>query len=336
MIVLTLEPGEAERLAEGAPEPAAALRHADRPRALPAARVVGAGVPRRRRSAAQRARGRGAAPAPAPRAHHGRRAARRPGADRGRGARRRARPGASSTRGAPPARRSAALQADIGAARTPSPRARALDHKLGGPRGAAPLHRAELRDRARQRGDRPCPGFNPVEAYETAIANLAPELDAGKAASSVAELLAWAGEPLATAEVAAVRGVDATRARAALEQGRPPDRRRRRLLLDARLMAFDTELPQCIEQIVGAVPPTAGSDALLLVGQWLAEHNLGLVPVDDAASFSWPGLWLARVRVGDDRHAAVMFGSPVRAVVRPRPVRRARRRDRRRLGDRTP
>jgi len=75
-------------------------------------------------------------------------------------------------------------------------------------------------------------------------------------------------------------------------------------------MAFDAELPQCIEQIVGAVPPTAGSDALLLVGQWLAERNLGLVPVDGAAAFSWPGLWLARVRVGDDRHAVVMFGSP--------------------------
>ena len=75
----------------------------------------------------------------------------------------------------------AALQADIAAARSPAAAARALDHKLGGPPGqrryTAPSY--ELR-----RGDRLAvvPGFNPVEAYETAIANLAPELPAPRAA----------------------------------------------------------------------------------------------------------------------------------------------------------
>lgn len=75
-------------------------------------------------------------------------------------------------------------------------------------------------------------------------------------------------------------------------------------------MAFDDELPQCIEQILGAAPPESDGTSLLLVGQWLGERNLGLVPVDDAATFSWPGQWLARVRAGDARHAVVMFGSP--------------------------
>ena len=69
-----------------------------------------------------------------------------------------------------------ALQADIRAARSPSPAARSLDHKLGGPpeerRYTAPSY--ELR-----RDDGvgfAVPGFNPVEAYEAAIANLAPDL----------------------------------------------------------------------------------------------------------------------------------------------------------------
>lgn len=75
-------------------------------------------------------------------------------------------------------------------------------------------------------------------------------------------------------------------------------------------MAFDDELPRCVEEILGEQPPAIAGDALLLVKQWLGERNLGLVPIDDAATFAWPGQWLARVRAGDDRHAVVMFGSP--------------------------
>jgi hypothetical protein len=48
----------------------------------------------------------------------------------------------------------------------------------------------------------------------------------------------------------------------------------------------------------------------LFFEQWLAERNLGLVPVADARNFEWPGYWLARVRSGDGDHAVVMFGSP--------------------------
>jgi predicted DsbA family dithiol-disulfide isomerase len=110
----------------------------------------------------------------------------------------------------------AALQADIAAARDPSPAARALDHKLGGPREqrryTAPSY--ELRGEAQVA----IPGFNPVEAYETAIANLAPGLERRPKPESVSEVLAWAGEPLATAEVALVAQLDPRDARTALSR----------------------------------------------------------------------------------------------------------------------
>jgi 2-hydroxychromene-2-carboxylate isomerase len=110
-----------------------------------------------------------------------------------------------------------ALGADITAARRPAPAADALDHKLGGPREerryTAPSYEIV---RPEDGVTAVVPGFNPVEAYEVAIANLAPELARRARPASVEELLAWAGEPLATAEVAAVMQIDATEARAAL------------------------------------------------------------------------------------------------------------------------
>ena len=48
------------------------------------------------------------------------------------------------------------------------------------------------------------PGYRPIEAYETALANLAPELERRADPESVGEVLAWAPYPLATAEIAAV------------------------------------------------------------------------------------------------------------------------------------
>ena len=44
--------------------------------------------------------------------------------------------------------------------------------------------------------------------------------------------------------------------------------------------------------------------------QWLAERNLGLVPIAGAASFDWAGRWIAVVDGLDGTHAVVMFGSP--------------------------
>src|SRR3954470_23639064 len=96
----------------------------------------------------------------------------------------------------------AAVVGDAAAARDPLPAARALDHKLGGPPG-------RRRDPAPSYviGGLAVPGFNPIEAYEAAVANAAPDLPRRPRPASVEELLAWAAEPLATAEVALVMGL---------------------------------------------------------------------------------------------------------------------------------
>jgi len=105
----------------------------------------------------------------------------------------------------------AALEADVAAARAPSPGARALDHKLGGPaherRYTAPSYVID---------GFAIPGYNAVEAYEAVIAHRAPDLPRRPKPASVSELLEWAGEPLATAEVALVMQVDVEAARADL------------------------------------------------------------------------------------------------------------------------
>ncbi|HZB78135.1 MAG TPA: DsbA family protein [Solirubrobacteraceae bacterium] len=105
-----------------------------------------------------------------------------------------------------------ALHADMRAARSPSPASRAQDYKLGGPaeerRYTCPSYELErvapARDDWHTANRVDLPGFRPVEAYETALANLAPELQRRPDPESVEEVLAWAGMPLATAEVAAV------------------------------------------------------------------------------------------------------------------------------------
>jgi 2-hydroxychromene-2-carboxylate isomerase len=213
MIVLTLEPGEAEKLAEGAPtlqclygmpiDPAPYARPASSEpacRAVVAARLNApqAEAPLLRRLRVRTMLG-GLLDDPSLLA------------------------AAASDVGLDPAALAAwcasaeveqALQADIEAARSPSPAARALDHKLGGPperrRYTAPSY--EIR-RETDGIAVTLPGFHPVEAYEAAIANLAPELLRRSKPESVAEVLAWAGEPLATAEVAAIAQLDAAQAR---------------------------------------------------------------------------------------------------------------------------
>lgn len=116
-----------------------------------------------------------------------------------------------------------ALQADIDAARHPAPAARALDHKLGGPperrRYTAPSYEIRRNEDATSIA---IPGFHPVEAYEAAIANLAPELIRRPKPETVADVLDWAGQPLATAEVSAIAQLDATQTRAALSHVAQP------------------------------------------------------------------------------------------------------------------
>ena len=73
------------------------------------------------------------------------------------------------------------------------------------------------------------------------------------------------------------------------------------------------ELRDCLSGMVAGpvpAPPHDVEDPQRFFRQWLAERNLGLVPIEDAGSFDWPGQWIALVRGADRQHAVVMFGSP--------------------------
>ena len=105
------------------------------------------------------------------------------------------------------------LEDDASAARAPTAPAHALNHKLGGPEGArrytAPSYLID---------GFTIPGFNPVEAYEAAIANADPTLPRRSKPHTVSELLESAPEPLATAEVALIMQTDIESARTELKQ----------------------------------------------------------------------------------------------------------------------
>ena len=73
---------------------------------------------------------------------------------------------------------------------------------------------------------------------------------------------------------------------------------------------YEIELHDCLGVLFGTALPEPDYEPFLFFKQWLAERNLGLVPIADAARFDWPGSWLARVRSSDGDHAVVMFGSP--------------------------
>jgi 2-hydroxychromene-2-carboxylate isomerase len=221
MIVLTLEPGHAERLARGAPglqrrygmpiDPSPRARPAS---SEPACRAVVAArlhAPHAEDSLLRGLRVRGMAGGLFDDAELIAAAARDAGLDP-----------AELVRWSASDEVGAALRADVAAARSPSAAARGLDHKLGGPpderRYTAPSYEIANPERG---GCAAIPGFNPIEAYETAIANLAPGVVRRAAPANVAELLVWAGEPLATAEVTAITGLDAVEACA--ELGRVAD-----------------------------------------------------------------------------------------------------------------
>lgn len=106
------------------------------------------------------------------------------------------------------------LRADMAAARDPSPAALAQKDRLaeweGGWRYTCPSY-----EFAAVEGDQRIsePGFQPFIAYEAASATLAPEAEQRGTPGSVEELLSWAGEPLATQEVAQVCEISAAEAR---------------------------------------------------------------------------------------------------------------------------
>ncbi len=99
-----------------------------------------------------------------------------------------------------------AVREDMDAARHPLPAAIALHHKLarwsGGWRYTCPS--LEISRAGSEEAPLVAPGFQPAAAYEVALANVAPEIARREPPASVQEVLAWAGTPLATQEVAAV------------------------------------------------------------------------------------------------------------------------------------
>ena len=99
----------------------------------------------------------------------------------------------------------AGLRADMAEARQPMPAARVLDARLanwsGGRRYTCPSYEI----RRESDGVRiAVPGFQPFAAYDVVLANLVPDRARRDAPADVIEVLAWAGMPLATREVAEI------------------------------------------------------------------------------------------------------------------------------------
>jgi predicted DsbA family dithiol-disulfide isomerase len=115
-----------------------------------------------------------------------------------------------------------AMREDMAHAREPSCAARVLDERLanwsGGRRYTCPSYEIE---RNRDGVQIAVPGFQPFAAYDVVLANLVPGLDRREPPASVLEVLDWAGEPLASREVAVVMDIDHADARE--ELGRVAD-----------------------------------------------------------------------------------------------------------------
>jgi predicted DsbA family dithiol-disulfide isomerase len=110
-----------------------------------------------------------------------------------------------------------ALREDMAATRSPAPEALALAHRLS--RSGNGL-RYSTASAVFEHGDRRVvmPGFQQFAVYEVAVANVAPELERRPAPETVGDVLAWAPYPLATAEVAELRGAGLEQARDELQR----------------------------------------------------------------------------------------------------------------------
>lgn len=62
------------------------------------------------------------------------------------------------------------------------------------------------------------PGFQPFAVYEVAVANVAPDIERRPAPERVEDVLSWAPYPLASAEVAELRGIAIDEARDELQR----------------------------------------------------------------------------------------------------------------------
>ncbi len=107
-----------------------------------------------------------------------------------------------------------ALEDDLDKTRHPSREAVALSHKLakwpGGWRYTCPSYELTHTSGGARLA---VPGFQPLESYEVAIANLLPSARRRADPDGVEQVLEWAGEPLASIEVAAVCGIELEQAR---------------------------------------------------------------------------------------------------------------------------
>ena len=110
-----------------------------------------------------------------------------------------------------------ALDEDRAVAREPMSAARVLDDKLanwsGGRRYTCPSYEIVRRSDGVRIA---VPGFQPFAAYDVVLANLVPGSQRRDPPGEVLEVLAWAGEPLATREVAVVCDIGHDEAREAL------------------------------------------------------------------------------------------------------------------------
>jgi hypothetical protein len=109
----------------------------------------------------------------------------------------------------------AQLAADMSVARAPTPAARALGHRLGGggARYSTPSYRYDTAG-----ANFELVGIHPFEAHEAVLANLEPQLARRPAPESATDVLMWAGEPVPTAEVAAVMVAGREQVRAELRE----------------------------------------------------------------------------------------------------------------------
>jgi predicted DsbA family dithiol-disulfide isomerase len=107
-----------------------------------------------------------------------------------------------------------ALEEDRATAREPMEAALVLDERLanwsGGRRYTCPSYEILRRSDGVQIA---VPGFQPFAAYDVVLANLVPGSQRRDPPGSVREVLEWAGEPLATREVAVVCAIDHDEAR---------------------------------------------------------------------------------------------------------------------------
>jgi 2-hydroxychromene-2-carboxylate isomerase len=109
------------------------------------------------------------------------------------------------------------LRQDMADTRAPLPEALALAHRLSRSDGRLRYSTASA---VFEHGDHRVvmPGFQPFAVYEVAVANVAPALERQPAPGTVDEVLSWAPYPLATAEIAELRGTSLDQAQDELRQ----------------------------------------------------------------------------------------------------------------------